>query len=183
MSDLSTRYARALFELAIERGIAQDYMEQAGFISYIFKEADCVYMLAHPHISEADKLTFLNNSFAGQVYDDLLGFMHLAVKKNREKFIIPAMDCLVDMLRRHQNYIAAKVVSATPLTPQQERQLREKLARKLGKNVELSVEVDPDVIGGFRVHVDGIIFDKTVRRMLKDMTEITKKGSRHDIQA
>jgi len=45
------------------------------------------------------------------------------------------------------------------------------LTRKLGKTVELSVEVDVSVIGGFRLHVDGYVFDHTLKRLLKDMKE------------
>ena len=169
MADLSVRYAMALFELSRERGLMPDYLEQAAFISAAVQDAECLRIITHPRIPPAEKFTFLDSAFSGRVHDDLLGFMRLTVTKNREEYLAPALDALVEMIRRHQNHTTAKVVSAVDLTPEQENRLRDVLARKLGKTVELSVEVDKSVIGGFRLHVDGYVFDRTLRRLLKDM--------------
>jgi len=169
MANLATRYATALFELSLERGLVADYLEQAAFISTAVQDAECNRIITHPRIPEAEKFAFLDGAFAGRVHDDLLGFMRLTVTKNREEYLVPALDELVAMIRRHQNHTTAKVVSAVVLSAEQERQLMILLARKLGKTVELFAEVDASVIGGFRVHVDGHVFDHTLKRLLKDM--------------
>jgi len=175
MADLSARYARALFELSLERGLVADYMEQAAFISAELSDKDCQQFITHPRIPMAEKYAFLDGAFAGRVHDDLLGFMRLTVKKNREEYLAPALDSLVELLRQHQNYTTAKVVSAIALTPEQENQLKISLVRKLGKKVELMTAVDASLIGGFRLHVDGHVFDRSLRRMLKDMKENISK--------
>jgi len=171
MADLSTRYATALFELSLERGLASDYLKQATFISATIQDAECKRIITHPRISEAEKFAFLDGAFAGRIHEDLLGFMRLTVTKNREEYLAPALDALVKMIRRHQNHVTATVVSAITLTTEQESQLRILLTRKLGKTVELLSKVDASVIGGFRVHVDGHVFDHTLRRLLKDMKQ------------
>jgi len=171
VASLSTRYARTLFELALERGLASDYMEQAAFISDMLKDEDCQRIITHPRIPEAEKFVFFDKGFKGRIHDDLLGFMRLTVTKNRETFLVPALDELVEMIRRHKNYAMAKVVSAIELDDEQKAQLKVVLARKLGKSIELSASVDPSVIGGFRLHVDGHVFDRTLRYMLRDMKE------------
>jgi len=171
MADLSVRYATALFDLALERGLTADYLQQAAFISAVMQEAEAKRIITHPRIPEAEKYAFLEGAFAGRIHDDLLGFMRLTVTKNRETYLAPALDALVEMIRHHQRHTTAKVVSAIALTPEQENQLRVVLTRKLGKTIELSVEVDAFVIGGFRVHVDGHVFDHTLRRLLRDMKE------------
>ena len=175
MASLSTRYAKALFELSRERGLMTQYLEQAAFISAALADEECQRILTHPRIPAAEKLTFLDGAFAGRIYDDLLGFMHLTVNKGREAFLVPALDELVAIIRRHQNFTTAKVVSAIALTPEQESQLKIALARKLGKQIELSVEVDASLIGGFRLHVDGHVFDRTLKRLLKDMKASLEK--------
>jgi len=171
MADLSTRYATALFELALERGLIVDYLQQAAFISTTMQNAEFERIITHPRIPETEKFAFLDGAFAGRIHDDLLGFMRLTVTKNREEYLAPALDALVTMISRYQNHTTAKVVSAVALTPEQERQLMIILTRKLGKTVELSVEVDAHVIGGFRLHVDGYVFDHTLRHLLKGMKE------------
>jgi len=169
MADLSVRYATALFELALERGLVKDYLEQAAFVSATMQDADAKRIIIHPRIPESEKFAFLDTVFKGRIHDDLLGFMRLTVTKNREEYLTPALDTLVDMIRRHQNHTTAKVVSAVALSAEQERQLLMILTRKLGKTVDLSVEVDASAIGGFRLHVDGFVFDHTLRYLLKGM--------------
>lgn len=174
MADLRTRYGRALFELSLERGLTSDYLEQATFLSATLKDKECQQIITHPRIPVADKHAFLDGAFAGHIHDDLLGFMRLTVTKNREEHLVPALDTLVEMIRHHQNYTTAKVVSAIALTPEQQTQLKISLTRKLGKQIELASAVDPSLIGGFRIHVDGHVFDRTVKRLLKDMKESIK---------
>ena len=177
MADLSVRYATALFELSIERKLTADYMQQATFINELMKDEEYKRIITHPRITLAKKHAFLDSVFAGRVHDDLLGFMRLTVAKNRESYLAPALDELVRMIRRHMNHATAKVVSATALTPEQESRLLAVLSRKLGKTVKLLVEVDASVIGGFRLHVDGYVFDRTVKRLLKDLKQNIGKGS------
>ena len=176
VADLRTRYAKALFELSVERGLTADYLEQAAFISSALADEDFRRIISHPRISMAQKYAFLDGAFAGRIHDDLLGFMRLTVTKNREEFLAPAMDALVEMLRSHHNFTTAKVVSAVTLTSEQQNQLKVVLMRKIGKQIELNIEVDPSIMGGFRLHVDGFIFDRTVKRLLKDMKENIGKG-------
>ena len=171
MADLSTRYATALFELAIERGLVADYLQQAAFIGVTMQNAEFKRIITHPRIAETEKFAFLDSAFAGRIHDDLLGFMRLTVTKNREEYLAPALEALVAMIRRHQNHTMAMVVSAVALTPEQKKQLMIVLTRKLGKTVELSVEVDAHIIGGFRLHVDGYVFDHTLRHLLRGIKE------------
>ena len=171
MADLQTRYAKALFELSVERGLTADYKEQADFISSAMSDSEAQQIITHPRIPMKEKFAFLDNAFAGRVHDDLLGFMRLIVTKNREEFLAPAMDNLVEMIRRHQNFTKVKVVSAFALTDEQLSQVRRSLMRKLGKQVEIEEEIDVSLIGGFRLHVDGHIFDRSIKQMLKEMKE------------
>ena len=177
MADLSIRYATALFELSLERRLTSEYMQQAAFISEIMKETEVKRIITHPRIPADEKHAFLDGAFAGRVHADLLGFMRLTVTKNREAYLAPAMDALIDMIRSHMNQATAKVVSASELTPEQERRLLSVLTRKLGKTIALSVEVDPSLIGGFRLHVEGYVFDRSIKHLLKDLRQTIGKGS------
>jgi len=169
MANLQTRYARALFELSLERGLTSEYMEQAAFLRDAINNHEYHRIITHPQIPQSQKADLIQSTFAGRVHDDLLGFMQLTITKNRERYLTPALDALVNMIRRHQKYVTARVISAVPLSQNQESRLRIKLAQKLNKQVELSVKVDESIIGGFRIHVDGHVFDRTIRRMLRDI--------------
>jgi len=176
MADISIRYATALFELSEEGGMLDQYYEQAQFLCRTLEDEDALRILTHPRISADEKYAFVSKAFGESVHQDLLGFMKLVISKNREAFLLPALTKLVDMIRYHKNQTTARIVSAVPLTDAQATQLTGILSRKLGKQVDLTVVVDPSVIAGVSIHVDGYFLDRTVKTMLKDMKETLTTG-------
>ena len=72
--------------------------------------------------------------------------------------------------------VTAQVVSAATLDEEQVSALRYLLAQKTGKMVEVALTVDPSLIGGLWVSVDGYLIDNTVRKQLLDMSASLKKG-------
>ena len=187
MADLGTRYATALFELSQEQGMLPQYLDQATFLRNTLQEEEVKGFITHPRVAGADKSAFFDKAFKGHVHEHLMGFLHLAVTKNREAFLLPALNQLVDMIRRHQNQTTAKVVSAAPLTDAQLAKLAALLSGKLGKQVDVLVQVDPSVIGGISIHVDGFYMNHTLRFLLRNMKdevkETCKRGAAHDTQA
>lgn len=176
MADLSARYATALFELSNEGGKLHEYLEQAEFLRDTLQSDDCRRIITHPRISTAEKFAFFGDVFP-DINTDFRGFLHLAVAKNRENYIIPSLTALVEMIRSYQSLATAKVISAIELTDVQIAQLSAVLSKKLKKKVDVTVEVDPSVIGGLSIQVEGYYVDRTVKSLLKDMKETVKKGS------
>jgi F-type H+-transporting ATPase subunit delta len=171
MADLGTRYATALFQLAEESGALSDILEQAEFLYGTFKGEDgALRILTHPLISTDEKNAFVDSVYGG-VHPILFGFMKLAIAKNREAFLSPALKRLIKLIKRHQNHTSARIVTATPLTDEQKHRLSATLSKKLGKKVDLHIIVDPAQIAGISIHIEGYFLDRTVKTMLKNMKE------------
>jgi F-type H+-transporting ATPase subunit delta len=64
--------------------------------------------------------------------------------------------------------VVALVRTARPLTDGQRSRLVAALAAKVGKDVTLNVEVDPDVLGGLAVQIGDELIDGTVRSRLDE---------------
>jgi len=171
MADLGIRYATALFDISQEGGLLDDYLEQALLVRDNIASDDAQRVLTHPRISSEEKFAFLQKAFEENVHQDLLGFMRLVITKNRTAFLLPALDRLIEMIKTHKRQTAARVVSAVPLTDAQAEKLTATLSKKLGKQVDVTVLVDPSVIAGISIQADGYFLDRTVRAMLKDMKE------------
>ena len=171
MADLGIRYANALFEISQESGLTKEYLEQAQLLCDNFKDEEALLILTHPRISGSEKLEFINKAFGGVIHEDLLGFIQLVIAKNREAFLLPALIKLVEMIKTHQNQTTARVVSAMALTDAQADELCKILSKKLNKEVEITVVVDPTQIAGLSIHVDGYFLDRTIKTMLRDMKD------------
>ena len=50
--------------------------------------------------------------------------------------------------------------------------LRAKLEKKLSKTVIMQFRVDPELIGGIRVEVDGRVIDGSIRNKLDEIKEV-----------
>jgi len=171
MADLSARYAHALFQLAKEKNLFDEFLQQAIFLRTHLKQDGAIDILTHPLITSAEKTAFVHKVFGTVVHQDFLGFLQLAITKNRENFILPALKKLIYRIKKARGLITARVISATVLTDQHKLQLSQKLSAKLGKQVEVNVIVDPSQIAGISVQVDGYFLDRTAKTMLRGMKE------------
>lgn len=176
MAELKERYAAALLELSIESGQTKEQIEQAVLIRDTLRNGDAEAFLAHPGIPADAKREFLRRLFEKKVFDGLMGFLYLAVAKNRETLILPALEAYIDMGNRQQGKMPATVVSAVPLRREQADALQSLLSKKLNKQVEVVFKTDPAVIGGLYLQIDDRLIDRTVRTRLKKMTEMVRKG-------
>jgi F-type H+-transporting ATPase subunit delta len=177
MAQLSNRYATALFSLALERGTLSASLDEAVFMRDTLADEDCQRLLIHPRISATEKKNFFDTVFKGKVSTDMLGFLHLTVEKNRVDFIVPALSDFIEMARQHMRQTTAHVVSAVPLHPEQISALEALLSRKLDKQVEVSLQVNPGVIGGLYIEVDGYFVDRTVKSRLMEMKKTMDGGA------
>jgi len=176
MERLSALYASALFDLALQAGLADVFMDQATFVRDTLQDSQCLRILIHPHIPTTEKQAFFKKMFSGHIHADLLGFLYLTAEKNREAFLIPALTALIDMIQRHNGKVTAMVYFASAIDKQQLALLEKTLSKKLKRNVDVSMKVDTTVIGGPYIFVDGYYLDWTVKKRLRDLTVYMKEG-------
>ena len=169
MAALASRYGAALADLAVESGNVNAYREQAALILEALKDEDCRKIIEHPKISSAKKKELVKEVFAEHISADLLGFLYLVIDKNREEFLVEGLENLIERLDEIAGISHANVVCARPPTPSQLADIERLARQKLGDKVEISVSVDPALIGGFYIQTATHMFDFSVRRQLAQM--------------
>lgn len=177
MAKLKDRYANALLEISEEKGSLERDLEQAILLRDVLSSPDVQAFLVHPHISDSAKHQLFQNAFTDELAKHLMGFLYLMVRKDRESMILPSLSEYIARINRSLGRIEARIVSAKELTEKQIEAIRSILARQIHMEVEVTTKVDPDVIGGFYILVDGRIFDGTIRSELNKMRERLKRGS------
>ena len=158
----------------------KESLEQAIFLCDELQDPECQRIVSHPHISTANKCNFFKDAFSGAIYDHLLGFLYLVIEKNRESFLIPALKAFIKMGDRYYRKTTASVTSAIELDEGQISTLKDLLSKKLNKHVEVSLKVDPSVIGGLYILVDGYFIDRTIKKRLYDMKISIRRGTAND---
>lgn len=180
MAKLKDRYADELLEISEENDTLEKDLEQATLVRDMLKSADVQTFLVNPQVSDSAKRQLFHKAFSEKLSWHLMGFLYLMVRNNRESLIVPALTSFIESINRRSGKIEAKVVSAKALTEKQIEAISIILSKKINMQVEVKATVDPDVIGGFYVLIDGRIFDSTVRSELNVMRERLKRGILND---
>jgi len=169
MAKLSVLYATALFELAAEAGAVDAFQDQAAALRDALKDEECKKLLLHPHIRAAEKLAFFTKILPDGIPADFHSFLRLVFEKRREPYLIPALTELTVLIERHQKKTTAIVISADELGPGQTKALQSMLSKKLSKQVALDLRVDPSLVGGLYIQVDGHFIDCTIKKRLREL--------------
>jgi len=177
MDRLSVIYASALYDIALEKDAVDAFLGQTNFLLSSLNDEVFQRVLVHPQISASEKQKIFREAFTGKINDDLLGFLYLVADKNREAYLIPALKSLIDLFKQHNRIVTAKVLSAAPYDDEQANTLRAILSSKLDKTIELEIKVDPSLIGGPYIFVDGYYMDWTVKKRIRDLTISLKENA------
>ncbi len=167
---IEKRYARALFELAISENSLDQMEQEAKLMLEAFKcDNEFVSVITHPQVTFSEKISLIESIFKGNVSDDLIGLFYVMFKKNREAQALSVLEQFLKNVMEHKRIVIAEIFSAIELTENQIRQISEKLSKNLNKTVEAVVNVDPTLIGGLRILVDGHIIDNSIKAQLEAM--------------
>ena len=76
-----------------------------------------------------------------------------------------------ERLLSHQSIVRAEVTSAAPLSPEKTKALEDRLSKVTGKKVEISVSVDPGLLGGVVARIGSTVYDGSVKTQLSRMRQ------------
>ena len=88
MDTISTRYAKALIEIAIEESKVYEYQSQMKFVHSVIKEnSELVTFLKHNSIKDIDKKSLIEKIFKDNVNINVLHFIYLLIDKKRINYL------------------------------------------------------------------------------------------------
>ena len=170
MTDLDKTYGGALYQLALEENLEDELLGQLGAVCALMRETpEYLRLIGSRALPKAERLSLLDEAFSGKVHPYLLNFMKILCERDAFGRIEGCRDAFVTDYNDRHGVIPAKVVSATPLTAEQEKRLTAALEKKTGKTIVLTSRVDPSLVGGMRVEMDGKRYDNTVASKMEHL--------------
>ena len=92
--------------------------------------------------------------------------------ENDRLTVLPEIAAQFDALKADaENKVNVTVTAATAVDKTLAEQIKKALEAKLGRTVELSLAVDPSLIGGAIIQADDMVIDGSVRTRLQRLTE------------
>ncbi|MDO4476178.1 MAG: ATP synthase F1 subunit delta [Lachnospiraceae bacterium] len=175
MTQTARMYGGSLYDLAAEEQLEDVMLEQIQQIRQIFRDnPDYLTLLCELSLSKEERTGLIETAFGEQVHRYLVNFLKLLCERN---ILNEYAGCCEEFTRRYnaEHGIAEAVVtSAVPLTEEQLKNLCTRLEKVSGKKVNLTGKVNPSLIAGLCVELDGQRLDGSVSARL---TGISRKLS------
>ncbi|HVT60144.1 MAG TPA: ATP synthase F1 subunit delta [Thermoanaerobaculia bacterium] len=161
-------YATSMLELAEAEGQSDELLEELGELAaYLDHNPDFAAFLANPVIDERVRREVLEKLFRGQASDLLVDALQVINHKGRLGKLRAIAAAFRAELRARRGLVDARVTVAVPLTAEQRASLNAAVARFTGKQPELFERVDPSILGGCVVEVEGRKIDSSVAARLR----------------
>ena len=167
MTETARMYGGSLYDLAAEEGLDERILgELDGVTALLNGDAEYLHLLSIPSIPKKERCALLDEAFRGQVHLYVLNFYEAAVRKGALRELPGCARAYRLRYNEAHGILEATAVSAVPLTAEQTRRLHEKLEKVTGRYIDLKTKVEPAVLGGIRLDIEGTELDGTVRSRL-----------------
>lgn len=163
-------YGAALFEAAQETGKKEQIMEEATEVLGILQqEPDLHAFINYPAVSAQEKKTVIDNIFGGKICDELLNFIYVLIDKRRTMRFENMIKVYKKLMDKEEGYSYGTVYSVEPLGETRMRELEADASKLFASNVRLTNEIEPKLIGGIKMLVDGKMIDISIRKKFDDL--------------
>jgi F-type H+-transporting ATPase subunit delta len=165
-------YAEAILHVAEDQGQAEELLEELnGLVEYLDKNPDLEKFFASPLIEEGPHAQVIEDAFRGRASDLLVDSLLVVNRKGRLSAVRAIVVAYRAALRDLRGWMDVHVRTAVPLTEPLRARLLEVLAASTRRKPTLIEKVDPAVIGGLVVEVEGRKIDASVASRLHDLSE------------
>jgi F-type H+-transporting ATPase subunit delta len=159
-------YAEALFARAVETDTLDLWSDMLELLATAARDPALSGLIASPKLDKAQMTELVLDIGGGRLSNEGQNLVRLLVA-NRRLSVMPEIASLFAARKAaHQGTIDVQVTSAFALVPEQEQRLAEALKQKLGREIRITSEQDPELIGGFRLRAGDMVIDGTVSGQL-----------------
>jgi ATP synthase F1 delta subunit len=169
MEEIAQVYARALFEVAQERGVLDDVHEQLGqFADALHDNRDVMVFLFSPYFSTEEKKDGLKRMISG-ADPAFMNFLEALVERHRMPAIFRIRARYEELWDDVKRLLPVEVTSAVALDEKTVSSIGERIGEQTGRTVELASHVDPDILGGIVLRVGNFVLDASIRNRLEQL--------------
>lgn len=171
MSAVARRYAKALFDLASEAGLREEVAEELDRLRSLVTSTELSPIWNNPRLG-VDQRRALARLLQEQLgLSELVGrFLQYLAEVRRLRELEAIQRCFQQLLDESLGRTRARLRCAQGLDDATVARIASAFSQLTGKEVLADVQVEPELLGGLIVEVEGKVFDGSVRSQLARMT-------------
>lgn len=179
ISEVSLRYAKAIFEIAVDQNSAELTLAQLRKLQTVFfQDEQITEFICSPVISAEQKQTIIKAALEkGDIQSIVKDFTLLLAQKNRLTLFAEIVEAFESLADNANKVTRGVVTSATLLGPAERKSIESTISKALGKGVILSYKEDHKLLGGLVAKVGSYTFDDTIDTHLNRLKEELNRRS------
>lgn len=171
-SAINVRYAKAFFSLAKEKNLLDTLKPDIELVNNVcINSADFILLLESPIVKTSKKTELITTIFEGKINTLSLNFLQLITENKREVNIPGICRNFLDLCRKDQNIKSAVLTTASEVNEKTLARIQQLLSKELDASVELSAQINPEIIGGLVLRIDDKQYDASIATQLKKIKQ------------
>lgn len=175
---VASRYAKSLLGLVAEKGNLEEAFNDMSLIKKTCSEnRDLVVLLKSPVVNTEKKASILNSVYGKNVSEVTMLFINLITKNRREGALPEIADAFIAQYKAMKGITTAVVTSAAVLADDAKKKIQDLVQKEVGGTVELQMEINPELIGGFILRIGDKQLDTSILSKIGDLRQEFKNNS------
>lgn len=172
MADYTTvarPYARAIYQQAMETSSVDSWSQALALMTAVADDAEMQALLDSPQFGHEQKAELMLKVVGDKLNAQQQNLLKVIAENGRLKALPEIAKQFETYRAEAEGKIDAEVVSAFPLSKEQEETITRMLKAKLGREVSISSTTDASLIGGVIIKAGDTIIDGSMKSQLESL--------------
>ena len=170
---LAKRYAKALFQVGKEGDALDEFSTALADMAKLYADVPEVEDgLTNPLYPQDVREKVMEKLVEAMKVSELMtNFFNLVAQKGRADVLPDIAETFQTLVDDERNVCQGTVVSATKISAKLNDKIKATLEKITGKQVVVTNEIDPSIIGGIVARVGDLLLDGSIKTQLQDLKE------------
>jgi F-type H+-transporting ATPase subunit delta len=176
---LSSRYARAFYAYAVDNSEEEKIYDEMKFLSYAFLSVpELKKSLQNPVLSLAVKVQMLETASGGNITKCSKHFFEFIFNKEKHDLLLYIAAAYLSVYRKAKNLVYVDLITAVEPDKGFVENIKKYILKEYNNKtiIEMSINLNPGIIGGFILNVDGKQLDLSVKGELENIRKTILKN-------
>lgn len=162
-------YAKALIGAAENSGVVEQVLDefQAFEADLLDQIPGLEALLASPRVPPQTQVDLLERTLAGQVSETFLNFLKVVVRHRRGDCLRAMLPAAIKQYNERCDCVEVLVMTASELDESQQVAIADRLESMLGRRINMTLQIDAELLGGLVIRVDDTVFDGSLSGRLE----------------
>ena len=166
---LARPYALAAFDIAKEHNRFDHWSHALERLAQVTHAHAIREYIASPVYTTAAKATTVVDLLADDLNENTKRFVQVLAENQRLDLIPEIRETFETLLAEERKTLTVEITAAVELTPDEIKAFDQALTRKFQREIELTIKVDPEIVGGALIRAGDTVLDGTVRGKLEKL--------------